>query len=137
MKKGFSLLMVIFFSAILMVLGAFTVKMVYNTCVTVNSLAQREQAFWLAEAGLEAGKVMLAGNPGWYTDLSHYPEDDLNWLKLGAVGFSAGFGEGQYKIVREQGKGFFYSLGIKGRSVVVLKIEFSCPPFKKLKWVGL
>ena len=110
---------------IILVLGVILTKIVYNTYASAHALVEREQAFWLAEAGLEKGKVELKHNPAWYTDLPHYPEDDVSWLKAGAVGQKERLGEGWFKVVREKDKDRFYSVGIKGKAVVVLKLKNS------------
>ena len=133
-RRGSALLLVVVLSAVLMVLGVILCKMIYNNHATVSSLVAREQAFWLAEAGLAAGKVELVRNAGWYTDLSHFPEDDVSWLREAAVGRREMLGEGSYKVVREKDKDRLYSLGFKGKAVVILKREFTTSPFRSLLW---
>jgi hypothetical protein len=112
-------------------------KMVYNNYGTAVNLQRREEAFWLAEAGLATGKVRLKQNPDWYTDLPHYPADDSRWLKDGAVGAVEGLGGGGYKIVREKEQGRLYSVGLKGEARVVLKLEFAPFPFRPLNWAEI
>ena len=133
-RKGWALLPVIMTSAMLMVLAVFLSKIVYNSFASVAYSTQREQAFWLAEAGLEAGKVKLHGNPNWYTDLAHLPEDDAEWVKAVAVGETEFLGEGAYKLVREKEKNRLYAAGRRGKAAVVLKVEFTVPPFKISGW---
>lgn len=79
-------MLAIMVSAALAVLAVILTRMVYNSCLTADCLLRREEAFWLAEAGLERGRMETRRNPGWYTDLPHFPEDDVAWLKTGAVG---------------------------------------------------
>lgn len=113
--------MVIVFSAVLMVLAVFLVKIVYNGYATAAMLIKREQAHWLAVAGLETAKVRLARNPGWYTDLPHYPESDDRWLKEEAVGEAQNLESGRFKVVREREKRSIYAVGMQGRAVVILR----------------
>lgn len=136
-RKGSALLLVIFLSGLFLVLGAILLKMVYNGRVADGGFYSREQAFWLAEAGLEKGKAELSVNPSWYTDLPHYPEDDRKWLKDGAVGQKAKLGEGSFKLVREKGENRLYALGFRSKAVVVLKIKITPLPLKVLGWEEL
>lgn len=135
--KGFALIAVIFLMAALLTLGAILVKMVYNAGRGVHFRLQHEQAFYLAEAGLEKGKANLADNPNWYTDLPHLPVDQSDWLIYYAVGENINLGDGSFKVIRERDKNRLYAVGYKGKGVVVLKLEFTNPPFKALKWEEL
>ena len=137
MKKGFSLILVIIIIAAFSVMAALFAKIVYNYYGSAHALLQREQAFYLAEAGLEKGKVELAHNPNWYTDLPYYPADNVTWLKNYAVGQTINLGDGFFKVVREKDKDRLYAIGQKGKGLVVLKITFSNPPLKTLSWVEL
>lgn len=137
MRKGSALLLIIILFAIFTVLAVLFVKIVYNYYASTNAVLQREQAFYLAEAGLERGKVELVHNPNWYTDLPYYLKDNVPWLINYAIGQETKFGEGSFKIVREMGKDRLYSIGFKGKGVVVLKLKFSNPPFKGLEWKEL
>jgi hypothetical protein len=136
-RRGSALLLVIILCAALMSLAVILTKMVYNTYATEDLIGKREAAFCLAEAGLEAGKVKLARNPGWYTDLPHYPEDDGGWLKSGAVGEKSALPSGSFMIVREKDEARLYAVGIVGRARVVLKITFSLAPYKTLSWTEI
>ena len=129
--------MIIVVTAILLVLTVFLFKIAYNSYVTANALREREEAFWLAEAGMEKGKVEINYNPAWYTDLPYFLEDNLEWLKAGAVGERGSLGRGNFKVVREKDRSWLYSIGYKGKAVVVLKINYSYPPFKTLSWEEL
>ena len=131
-RDGSALLLVIVVLTVFMVLAVILAKIVYNGYASTSFLVQREQAFWLAEAGLEAGKVELSHNLSWYTDRPHYPEDDLSWLKSEAVGERGGLGGGFYKVVRERDKDRFYAIGFKGQAAVILKVKFAAAPLKVL-----
>ncbi len=124
-RRGSALLLAVVMSAVMLTLAVFLLKMVYNGHATASYLVGREKAFWLAEAGLAAGKTRLAHNPGWYTDLSHYPEDDPRWVKEAAVGYCESLGEGSYKLVREKDQDRIYAVGRRGRAAVVLKLDLA------------
>ena len=131
------MLLVIFMVGIFIFLGAINAKIVYNYYASANAVLQREQAFHLAEAGLEKGKVELVHSPNWYTDLPYYLADNVAWLATYAVGQETDLGEGSFKIVREKDKNRLYSIGSKGRGMVILKLKFSNPPFEDLEWQEL
>lgn len=122
-RPGAALLLTILISGTLMVLAVILVKMVYNDYLTADCSLRREQAFWLAEAGLEKGKVELKHDPGWYTDLPHQPADDLSWLRSAAVGQREILEEGAFKLVHEFGKEEIYSVGYRSNAIVVLKLK--------------
>ena len=134
MRKGSALLLTIFLLSVFMILAAVLVKIVYNNHATANATLFQGQAFYLAEAGLEKGKVELVHNPNWYTDLPYYLEDNIPWLLGYARGQETQFGEGSFKIVREKGKNRLYAIGLKGKGTVILKLKFSNPPFTVLEW---
>ena len=136
-KQGSALLLVIFILATFMVLGVLAAKIVYNYYASANAILQREQAFQLAEAGLEKGKVELVHNPNWFTDLPYYLQDNVSWLVGYAVGQETQFGQGSFKIVREKNKNRLYSIGFKGKGMVILKLKFSNFPFQNLEWKEL
>jgi len=137
MRKGSALLLIIFLFATFTFLAALFVKIVYNCNASANAARIREQAFCLAEAGLEKGKVELVHNPNWYTDLPYSLEENIEWLVNYAVGQETNFGEGFFKIIREKGKDKLYSVGFNGKGLVVLKLKFSNPPFKSIEWTEL
>lgn len=134
MKKGSALILVIIIFSIFSILGVLFARIVYNTNTTVKVVLQRTRAFYLAEAGLEKGKVSLAHNPNWFTDLPCYPDATTTWLISQAVGEKTLLGEGSFKVIREKGKNILYSIGQKGKGVAVLALKFSNPPFKSLEW---
>lgn len=124
-RRGSALLLAMVMSAIMLTLAVFLLKMVYNGYATVSYLVMREKSFWLAEAGLAAGKVKMVHDPGWYTDIPHYPEDDVRWVKQEAVGLRESLGEGGYKLVREKDRGRVYAVGKRGRATVVLRLDLA------------
>ncbi|MBU0671598.1 MAG: hypothetical protein KJ732_01065 [Candidatus Margulisbacteria bacterium] len=137
MKKGAALILTLLIMAVSLTLAALLVKIVYNCYASANAVLVREQAFCLAEAGLEKGKVELVHNLNWYTDLPYYLADNVQWLVKYAVGEESALGNGSFKVVKEKGKNRLYAIGRKGSGVVVLKLTFSNPPFKSLAWSEL
>lgn len=137
MRKGSALLLAILILAVFLMLTALFVKIIYNSNAIANAALVREQAFCLAEAGIEMGKVELARNPNWYTDMPYYVAENVDWLMNNAVGSKTTLEGGFFKIVREKGKNTLYSIGNKGKGTVVLKLTFSNPPFKNLEWKEL
>jgi len=134
MRKGSALILTILILSLFAALAAFLTRVFYNNYSGARLALVREQAFYLAEAGLEKGKVELAHNPGWYTDLPYYLADNPQWLIGYAAGQKNDLGEGSYKVVREKGKNRLYAVGHKGKGIVVLKLQFDNPPFKSLEW---
>jgi hypothetical protein len=136
-RRGVALIFALIITSLVMSLAVIMAKMVYNNYGTAVNLQRREEAFWLAEAGLAAGRSRVKQNPDWFTDLPHYPEDDSRWLKEGALGVVESLGDGEYKIVREKEQGRLYSVGRKGEARVVLKLEFETFPFRALNWAEI
>lgn len=137
MKRGAALLISVFIISAFLTLAGLFVKIVHNSYASTMAAFAREQAFYLAEAGIEKAKVELTHNPSWYTDMPYYLSDNPHWLIRYAIGEETNFGEGAYKIVREKGKHRLYSIGQKGQGVVILKLEFSGPPFTAGAWSEL
>jgi hypothetical protein len=136
-RSGSALLLTIFLTSLCLMLAVLLFKIIYNTAVTGNALLLREKALWLAEGGLEKGKVEWIHNPSWYSDLPHYPEDDPDWLICSSVGQKDYLGDGAFKVVREKGKNIIYSIGCVKKSIVVLKIEFAPASCHNLTWKEL
>ena len=132
MKRGSALLLMVMISAVFMVLAVFLLKIVYNCHSSAAGFVVREKAFWLAEAGLEDGRMRLTKNPNWYTDLPHYPENDVRWLSGVALGEQASLGEGTYKIVREKDKSKFYVVGRSGAGMVLLSYDCLAHVWKEI-----
>jgi hypothetical protein len=123
MKKGAALLVAIVLTGLFLMLAVFAVKIVYNGQGSVNAAWQREQAFWLAEAGLAKGQQELSHNPNWYTDLPYHLEDNVAWLVKIAVGQETDLGDGVFKVIKEKGRDRLYAVGSRGRALVVLKLK--------------
>ena len=135
MKKGAALLTIIFMLAVISSLTALFVKIVYNCYSGTNAMLVREQSFYLAEAGLEKAKVEIGHNPNWYTDLPFHLQDNTEWLINYATGQSTDFGDGSFKIIREQGKERIYSIGSAKDGIVILKLSFNTTPsFESVRW---
>ena len=137
MRKGSALILTVLIIGVFLTLTALFVKIVYNCYDSSHAYWAREQAFAFAEAGLEQGKVELVHNPAWHTDPPYYLKDNTQWLIKYAVGQHSNLGDGSFKVVREKDKNYLYSVGYKSNGVVVLKLEFSNPPLKILKWSEL
>ena len=137
MNRGASLLLAIVLIACCLIMAAELIKIVYNCHASLMASLSREQAFYLAQAGLEQAKVKLVKNQNWFTDLPHQPKDSSGWLINQAVGQKYNFGQGYFKVVREKDKNRFYSVGYRGKGVVVLKLEFTSSPFKTTLWSEL
>ncbi len=129
-SKGQALIIVLLVIVALLASGAIFLKIVFSERSTVSLYIEKEKAFYLAEAGIEDGRSVIAANPNWFTDNLHHPADDADWLMNSAVGSIRQFGGGSYKIVRESGDNIIYSVGYYkgGRSVV--RIKFDINPFK-------
>jgi hypothetical protein len=122
MRKGSALVLIVVVIALLAVLGGLWAKAIYGYRATATLTWQGTKAFYLAEAGLAKGQNLLALSPDWYTDLPHSPPDDSDWLIKSAIGQTDPLG---FKLVREKGKPWFYSIGLAGDSRTVLKLAGS------------
>ncbi|MFH1541520.1 MAG: hypothetical protein ABIE84_00315 [bacterium] len=105
-KKGSALLIVILLISLFLSLSALTAKMVFNSQSAAHLLLQKEQAFYLAEAGLELGKVELAENPNWSTK-----------------GLEVELATGKFRVTCEQNANIVYSTGFAGKAVVILRFN--------------
>jgi Tfp pilus assembly protein PilX len=133
-SKGQALIIVLVVIAALLAAGAIFLKTVFSEKSMVNLYVEKEKAFYLAEAGLENGRSIIAANPNWFTENPHLPADDPDWLMNKAAGSVKQFGGGSYKIVRESGDNVIYSVGYfrGGRSAV--RIKFNQYPFKAFEF---
>jgi hypothetical protein len=133
-SKGQALIIVLLVIAALLASGAIFLKIVFSERSMVNLYIEKEKAFYLAEAGLEEGRSIVALSPNWFTDNPHLPADDADWLMNKAAGSIRQFGGGSYKIVKESGDNVVYSIGFfrGGRSVV--RIKFNVSPFKAFEF---
>lgn len=116
-------------SALLIAAEIFT-KIALSEEKITGLYVQKEKAFYLAEAGLEDGKSVLAANPNWFTDSPHVPPDDVSWIIEGAKGSVKHFGGGSYKIVRESGKNVIYSAGYTGSGRSIVRVKYHIDPFR-------
>jgi hypothetical protein len=126
-RNGSAIVIVIIIASVLMTLAVILTGIVYNSYVTEALIGQRERAFWLAEAGLEAGKAKLAGNPGWYTDLPQAPP----------VGENAVLPSGTFQMIRVKEQNVLSCVGRSGRAKVVLQITFGTAPLRSLSWAEI
>jgi hypothetical protein len=126
-RSGSTLLAVIVIATLLMALAVILTRIVYNSYVTEALIGQREKAFWLAEAGLEAGKARLAKDPDWYTDLAG----------AATVGEPGELPSGSFLIVRARGQNTLCSFGSSGKAKVGLQITFATAPLRTLTWTEL
>lgn len=129
-SKGQALVIVLLMISALMVAGAIFVRIIFSERSMVDLHAQKEKAYYLAEAGLEDGKATIAANMNWFTDNPHSPADDSGWLMNAAKGAVSQFGSGSYKVVRESGKNIIYAVGYSGSGRSVLRVKFNILPFK-------
>lgn len=126
-RQGSAIIMVLIIASVLMTLAVILTRIVYNSYVTEALIGQRERAFWLAEAGLEAGKARLAGNPGWYTDLPHAP----------TVGECGILPSGTFQMIRVKDQNVLSCVGSSGKAKVVLQITFGTAPVRSLAWTEI
>jgi hypothetical protein len=103
MKRGAALILATVMAGLLLSLGVFLGKMVYNGQRTAALLVEREKAYWLARGGLVWIRSQLARNPGWSGEQA------------------AALGEGKYQVVREAGKPDYYSIGYQGQAAYKLE----------------
>jgi len=123
-RRGSALLPVIVIVSVLISLAVILTRRVYNSYMTEALIGQRERAFWLAEAGLEAGKARLAANPDWYTDLPSVP----------TVGAAGVLPTGSFLMVRIKGQDTLCAFGRSGKAKVGLQITFVPAPPRTLTW---
>jgi hypothetical protein len=133
-SKGQTLIIALLIISALLAAGAIFLKTVFSDVSMVSLYVQKEKAFYLAEAGLEDGKSIIASNPGWFTDNPHAPADDPGWLIDGAKGAVKQFGGGSYKIVRESGKNIIYSVGCSSSGRSVVRARYNVSPFKAFEF---
>lgn len=133
-SKGQALMITLLIISALLAGGAIFIKIIFSERSMANLYVQKEKAFYLAEAGLEDGKSIIASNPSWFTDNPHTTSDDPGWLIDGAKGAVKQFGTGSYKIVRESGKNIIYSVGYSGVGRSVLRVRYNVDPFKAFEF---
>jgi len=104
----------------------------------LRSRSMEVRMFYLAESGLEHGKMLAAGDNAWHTDTSP-ATDNKSRLLTSSLGETYLFGHGGYKIIREKNKNRIYSVGFIGNDILKspgysfqrIDIEF---PIKTIKW---
>jgi hypothetical protein len=128
-SKGQALVIVLVVITALLAAGIIFARIVLSERSMEELYVQKEKAFYLAEAGLEEGKSMIAVNPNWFTDNPHSPADDSDWLIDAAKGSIRQFGGGNYKIVRESGKYNIYSVGYFKGGRAVVRAKCNVNPF--------
>ena len=129
-SKGQALVIVLVVISALLAAGVIFVRVILSERSMAELYVQKEKAFYLAEAGLEDGRSIIAANPNWFTDNPHTPADDANWLIDSAKGSVKQFGGGNYKIVRESGKNIIYSVGYFKSGKSVVRAKYNISPFK-------
>jgi len=129
-NKGQILVMVLLIMSAIMAGGFILLRNVIAEREMANLFYERERAFYIAEAGLEEGKLLLASNTNWFTDNPKSQDDDPEWVIHFAEGLSKKYGGGNYKIVRESGKNMLYSAGIYKRARSVVRIRFDIDPLR-------
>jgi len=133
-SSGQVLIIVLLIISALLAAGAIFAKIVFSERSMINLYIQKEKVFYLAEAGLEDGKSIIAVNPNWFTDNPHSPADDAGWLIDSAKGSVKQFGGGNYKIVRESGKNIIYSVGYFKSGKSVVRVKYNINPFKAFEF---
>jgi hypothetical protein len=128
-SRGQALVIVLVVITALLAAGIIFVRIVLSERSMEELYVQKEKAFYLAEAGLEDGKSIIAVNPNWFTDNPHSPADDPDWLIDAAKGSVKQFGGGSYKIVRESGKNIIYSVGYFKGGRAVVRVKYNIGPF--------
>ncbi|MBU0573765.1 MAG: hypothetical protein ABIJ26_02445 [Candidatus Margulisiibacteriota bacterium] len=124
-SRGTGLFLVILLISVVLVISGVTVRMIFSGQKQAALALEETQAFYLAEAAIELGKVKLAATAGWFTDIEH-PENK-EWLISEAAGFVGEMGKGKYKVVRIKDKNILYGIGFLNNSRCVLKVEYSLP----------
>lgn len=134
-SKGQALIIVLVLISAMLFAGMVLLRSVLSEGTMVNLYTAKEKAFYIAEAGLEDGKSIIATNPNWFTDNPHSPNDDTAWLINDANGSKKQFGGGSYKIVRESGENMIYSIGQFKNGMSVVRIKFNISPFKSYEYL--
>jgi Tfp pilus assembly protein PilX len=129
-SRGAALISIMIIAAIFLMIGAAFSGYVLNERHMVELFIQNENSFYMAEAGIEEAKSIIAENPYWFTDAAHTPNDDAKWLLGGAKGVVHQLDSGSYKIVRESGKKTIYSVGYIKEGRTILRVKYYTNPFR-------
>jgi Tfp pilus assembly protein PilX len=128
-SKGNALLVVLIITAaVASIMTVISTSMISHVR-TVAGYESCVRSFYLAEAGIEEAKSILASNPYWFTDAPHTPANDANWLMNSAAGSTKQMNGGTYKIVKESGKNTIYSVGATRYGKCILNIKYGTGPF--------
>lgn len=133
-SKGQILIVTMLIMAALITAGAVFLRNIFTERISEVLFVQKEKAFYIAEAGIEEAKSVIAANPAWFTDNPHHPDDDASWLINSAKGTIKQFGGGSYKIVRESGNDSIYSVSSYGQGRAVIRVKFIQAPFSTFQF---
>jgi len=137
-QNGFSLIAVILCISILMIIASSIAKICILSTISARERLNRDKVFYLSESGIETAKTLINQNPSWVTDIPH-TDYDKQWLLSYATGQIYYFGDGGFKIIKEQNKQSVYSIGFlgsdisKSRSYSFQRISYTVP-FVQTKW---
>ena len=109
------------------------VSSMFSERKNLDLFIRKEKAFYIAEAGLENAKSILANSPYWFTDSPHSPADDANWVMAIAKGSVADFGGGSFKMVKSSGSNIIYSVGRFKDAASVVRIQYDPVRSKEFK----
>jgi hypothetical protein len=123
-SPGQVLVIVLVMMAALIVAGTIMLRIVFSERSMAELYVQKEQAFYIAEAGLEDAKATISKNPSWFTDNPHSPADDASWVINIAKGSIKSFGGGSYKMVRSSGSTIIYSVGYMKNAKSIVRVKF-------------
>ena len=143
MRKGFALFSVVFFLALVTLVGAFVVKLVSSDLTIASSDELHLKAFYAAEAGIEWGKTKLVANTNWYTDPVSSRSGDTGWLMNDSAGYHFKLNDVSIKVVREDASGSLYSIGYVGedleraKAISMIRMKFKVLPFEALSWENM
>ena len=136
------LLAVLLIVAVGLLIVSALAELVWQEQYNQLQLANEWRAFYLAEAGIEKTKTLLAFFPLAYSD-STAPTNLPEGIVKQCNGYCENFSDGGYKAVRFQGKDEIYAYGWVGRSYdhpvarAFIMIRFSLSPFKTIHWERL
>lgn len=131
-SKGQILLITLLLMVALLAMLSFFINSIFAERKSLELFIQKEKAFYIAEAGLEDAKSIVANNPYWFTDNPHSPADDTNWIMNGARGSVTDFGGGSYKIVKSSGSNIIFSVGSFRNGKAVLRVKSGVGEFRIL-----
>lgn len=137
-NKGYILLAAILLISVILLIGASSAKLLISVIYIDKDSLYRAKVFCLSEAGIETAASRIASDETWSTDSAH-SADDKQWLICAAKGVIFLFGDGGFKVVKENNKFIVYSVGFIGPDIMkstyysFQKMEYELP-FKPTKW---